>query len=56
MKTVKCSHCHGTGSTEKSCCNDEALGHHSNWMGNHDVVCCACGGKGVVWEPLPRLF
>ena len=43
----RCSHCSGTGSTNKYCCL-KAIGSEDKYEGmcSPEVKCCACNGTG----------
>ncbi len=46
-ETMLCGHCGGKGSNTDACCCRNAGVKHNPWS-PLSVVCCVCGGSGVI--------
>ena len=46
-RTKICAHCGGKGETQAVCCSRKAGVNRNSWCPDW-VVCCACGGRGVL--------
>ena len=53
-RPYRCPVCGGVGMMPQSFYNPSPFGPPSTTGGEMRVPCRACGGRGIVWEPMPQ--